>query len=186
MTGILLSLNEIAALALKASRGAGLDWGLAEEAAAATVSLSDCGLDGPALLADWLHRRGRDGAGQCPLEIGSGFCDLPPDAPVALGWVGTPSLLIPFIAQLATRSGLCPGLARPGDGWLSAEDLLRCDMADLVLHPDGAPAIPLRNGPRLKTSAGTLVRLESLALRTTVPVSASSRADAGAGLLDND
>ena len=45
------SLNEIESLCKKAARGAGLSWGLAEEAGKAARWLSAHGLDGPGVLA---------------------------------------------------------------------------------------------------------------------------------------
>lgn len=50
-----LSLNEIEALCKKAARGAGMSWGLAEEAAKAARWLSAQGMEGPALLAAQLR-----------------------------------------------------------------------------------------------------------------------------------
>lgn len=50
------SLNEIEALAKRATRGAGLPWGLAEEAAMATRWLASFDLPGPELLASLLKQ----------------------------------------------------------------------------------------------------------------------------------
>lgn len=66
-----LSRSEIEATALKASRGAGMAWGMAEEAAFATLWLADHGIDGLALLARHLDRLAvaRAGAG---VKVGAG------------------------------------------------------------------------------------------------------------------
>ena len=50
------SLNEIEALSKRAARGAGMSWGLSEEAAKAVRWLASHGLQGVALLADVLAR----------------------------------------------------------------------------------------------------------------------------------
>ena len=87
--GIALSRAEIAALALKAARGGGLDWGLAEEAAQATDWLCGQGLDGTAALLAALEAggaapvpadgiwRAAGGAMLCPLRSGAA-CSAPP------------------------------------------------------------------------------------------------------------
>lgn len=49
------SLNEIEAMAKRAARGAGLSWGLAEEAAKGTRWLASFGFDGPLLLTQLLE-----------------------------------------------------------------------------------------------------------------------------------
>ncbi|MBR70973.1 MAG: hypothetical protein CMN51_08210 [SAR116 cluster bacterium] len=48
------SLGETAALALKAARGAGMSWGLAEETAASVVWLHSRGLPGISALCSYL------------------------------------------------------------------------------------------------------------------------------------
>lgn len=53
------SLNEIEAMSKRAARGAGLPWGLCEEAAKGTRWLASFGLPGPALLADLLELNDR-------------------------------------------------------------------------------------------------------------------------------
>lgn len=51
-----LSAPEIAALCTKAARGAGYEWGVAQEAGRAAVKLEALGLPGPALLSKLLRR----------------------------------------------------------------------------------------------------------------------------------
>lgn len=63
------SLNEVEALARKAARGAGYEWGLADEAAAATRWLCAQGLDGCAVLSQWLRQR--EALGEAALEVGA-------------------------------------------------------------------------------------------------------------------
>lgn len=52
---LLLSRAEIEALCAKAARGAGLDWGLVEEAARSATVLDAAGLPGPEWLLDCLE-----------------------------------------------------------------------------------------------------------------------------------
>lgn len=123
-----MSLSEIEALALKAARGAGLSWGMAEEAGYATRWLAEQGIDGPALLLTRLDQlstvtgaaappqiNGRrwsptGPAALCPLVTGVALNDFAmlPEGPVQgsvrVGPVATPALLLPFVAMIAARS----------------------------------------------------------------------------------
>ena len=125
-----LSLSEVEALALKAARGAGLDWGLAEEAAFATRWLVEQAIDGPALLAGHLdrmaaatHATGTIVISEslwasayadplCPLALGAALGDHfdlphgPAQRAISLSHVATPALILPFLAQAAGRSGV--------------------------------------------------------------------------------
>jgi hypothetical protein len=123
-----LSLSEVAALAAKAARGAGLSWGLAEEAAYAARWLAAHQLAGATLLrrhlvaidgrgwrelapvvdpAGW---RTASGAALSPLAAGpaladrAGLADGPAAAPTLLQ-VGDPALLLPFAALAAQPLG---------------------------------------------------------------------------------
>lgn len=124
-----LSRNEIESLCTKAARGAGMSWGMAEEAGFAAGWLSEHGLDGPAaLLAQltaeagkaWRDLAPEPGPGQwraasggrlCPIALGATLgdhCGLPEaalKAGLTLGPVGRPVLLLPFLAGIATRLG---------------------------------------------------------------------------------
>ncbi len=90
-----LSLNEVDALAKKATRGAGYPWGHAEEAGKAVRWLCQNGVDGCAILARTLaHFDGRDGASGtpdvtqtpwqspgdtlCPIIAGTALSDMAP------------------------------------------------------------------------------------------------------------
>ena len=79
------SLGETAALALKAARGAGLSWGMAEEAAGAVFWLHQRGLPGISALCGYLDVCGHDRTGEyalCPLETGSALSDGTRPCPV--------------------------------------------------------------------------------------------------------
>ena len=120
------SLGETSALALKATRGAGLSWGLAEEAAGAVAWLHERGLPGTAALCSYLStiadaaslHGSRDAA--CPLLTGSALSDgtiaAPSDASetLDLGRVLSPLLLLPFVASLPPGTMWLCGKIRAG------------------------------------------------------------------------
>ncbi|MDG4647288.1 DUF3726 domain-containing protein [Roseibacterium sp. SDUM158017] len=216
----LLSRSEIEALCAKAARGAGMAWGLAEEAGFAAGWLSARGIDGPRALADHLHwaqglpwheicpavARGmwtaRGDGMLCPVALGatlSDFCTLPEaaldDEGLTLGPVSRPVILLPFLAAVARRLGHPVEVSWAGgriaispaggmSGALCAIGAVDCALLTLCRGADAPePAAP---GARRGCSKDTLDSLGALALKTTVPPSETSRADAGAGTSDND
>ncbi len=124
-----LSLSEIEALSSKAARGAGMSWGLAEEAGFAVRWLAERGFDGPALLLAHLDRlpalhwrqvspvisgrhwsaTGREAL--CPVAVGATLCDFagqpegPTQGAIAIASVSSPGLVLPFVAAIAQRFG---------------------------------------------------------------------------------
>jgi Protein of unknown function (DUF3726) len=115
------SLNEVETLAAKAARGAGLTWGLAEDAAKAARWLAAFGLPWPETLlrllaarnapaiatletATGVHLSGADGGSLSPLLCGPHLGDRAADfaaTSVHLVKVATPLWLLPFAAQAA-------------------------------------------------------------------------------------
>lgn len=129
------SLNEIESLCKKAARGAGLSWGLAEEAGRAARWLSGNGLDGPALLAAQLRLDDgraysqlapdigsecweRVGSSMCPLICGVALSDhgylIRENGRILLGKVTCPQLLLPFVSATATQLGIALQLSWRG------------------------------------------------------------------------
>jgi len=129
------SLNEIEATGKRAARGAGLDWGIAEEAGKAARWLTAHGLPGPELLAELLTRNegesydelapiSVDGVWQaksgwlCPLIAGAALSDRA--AQVAAGCefefgpIAYPLLLAPYAACGACSRGAAIELSWPG------------------------------------------------------------------------
>lgn len=121
-----LSLNEIEAQAKRAARGAGLSWGMAEEAGRAARWLASHDLPGSAHLADVLAMN--DGLPQsdvapvslegdwhaaagalCPLAAGSALNDcadrLGRGEPVTMTDISCPLLVLPFAAWAAIHLG---------------------------------------------------------------------------------
>ncbi|RCW79031.1 DUF3726 domain-containing protein [Paracoccus lutimaris] len=208
-----LSRNEIEALCLKAARGAGMPWGLAEEAGFAAGWLALHGLDGAALLlahlTDPLESRfaisdrqwsGMDGL--CPIAVGAALDDhaaLPAGicaGPVSLRALRRPVLALPLLARMAAAMGRAlvldwnGGQARiTASGAIAPDDLAMlaalCE-ADLTISVTAdAAAAPAPTGIA-SVSEQALAGLQALAMRTTVPASEQSRRGAGAAASDND
>lgn len=218
--GARLSRNEIEQLCLKAARGAGMSWGLAEEAGFSAAWLALRGLDGPgALLAQLRAGEGRPWSEicpvvsrrvfyavpeglLCPIALGSALCDharLPDtamqEAPLKIGPVSQPVLLLPFLAELARMRGVPVQLQWPQglvtisrDGGIAGNlaSLVEADRLEgsLSIAPT-APGASARVADLPFVPHATLADLNSYALRTAVPASEASRAGAGAGR-DND
>jgi hypothetical protein len=209
--GSKFSSNEIEQLCLKAARGAGLSWGLAEEAGAAAAWLVLQGIDGPKYLLQLLTLGplagpelpwGEQKRLTCPISLGASLCDyvnLPQtnlqDQKLDLGLVAQPALLVPFLSRMAQIKGHALELIAAGPR--------------VVLTAKGNIAfigaeIPFVAQAKLQLSAMTQVpqteaclkpcdlsltainALNSFAMRTTVPASEASRAGAGASDRDQD
>ncbi len=191
-----LSLNEIESLAQKAARGAGLSWGLAEDAGRSAAWLAAHLGAWAGTLLDLLDTPPE--AAHSPLLLGPYLADMAPE-PAELARVMAPIWLLPPLligpgrrrpVQLRLGAeaigggpGATAGATLPFEAWA----LLPPRNAALVFAPASWPhALPARFG------RGTLAlplfhRLEALAARTYVPASeASRRTGAGAGLLDDE
>ena len=167
------SLNEIEAMGKRAARGAGLDWGIAEEAGKAARWLTSHGLPGPELLAELLARNeGKsydelapvsvDGVWEaksgrlCPLVAGAALSDRAEEVAAGrdfeIGPIAFPLLLVPYAAIGAKSRGAAIALSWPGatltisaDNGLAVEGNLSAVTARTV---DKA-----RCGPALKETA---------------------------------
>lgn len=138
------SLNEIEAMGKRAARGAGLPWGIAEEAGKAARWLTARGYPGAEQLADILTRNDKqlyaelapvsvDGVWQassgrlCPLISGAALCDRAAEIAqgrvIELGRTAQPLLLAPCAAGAVKLTGVAIALA-----W---------DDVVLVLTPEG-------------------------------------------------
>jgi hypothetical protein len=112
---MIVSRNEIESLALKAARGAGMSWGLAEETSVAAGWLAEHGLPWAETLAGFLGQAhltcppqieaqrivpSRSGARLCPIMTGSLLSDLGPYASaIEVSDVLAPVWLAPFLAS---------------------------------------------------------------------------------------
>ncbi len=128
-------MNEVESLARKAVRGAGYDWGLAEEAGKATRWTCAAGWPGATALAHlldhtkdmskaelgpasltgtWVAKQGV----LCPITTGASLCDLASDWAdgriAEIGPVMQPMLLIPYLVWAADRTGAALSLRLEG------------------------------------------------------------------------
>lgn len=150
------SLNEIEATARKAARGAGYDWGLAEEAGKAARWLSARGLPGVGPLLAILQRN--DGRPYrdlrpriegdawhpstdrlCPLVAGAALSDrfeaLAAGRRIRLLSASHPILLLPFLGRACTATGVPVALSWPGMKILIRKDGPCLDGHDEALEP---------------------------------------------------
>jgi hypothetical protein len=199
MTEVLRTLSEIRATATKAARGAGFDWGMAEEAGLAARVLESRGLPGVRVLARLLN-----GRACCDRVLGTGARNgmwemvalsdrLPfPEEAMPTGPVAAPLLLAAPLILFARERGLAFTLA-----WDGA--MLRCTPEGVTAHgavgAETAERVSLEPSPDGHTEPCPIDwrsravrlcdwdRLEHLAARTLVPETAASRAR-GAGPAD--
>lgn len=125
---VIMSRNETESLCMKAARGAGFSWGLAEEVGFATGWLAAQGIDGAAALLEMLtrklarpaiigtprpmpgHWQSFDDSPLCPIQLGVALVDRAAleDSPFSqvtlLDPVETPLLLLPFLVRAAQIS----------------------------------------------------------------------------------
>ena len=195
------SLGEIRSLSVKATRGAGMDWGIAEEAGFAVEWLETHGLNGTRALAQYLskmHRQNNFNAQNCPLKLGCFISDSNDWTLLQGAKVYEPILLIPFLANLLENQTLVMSWDRHKvliqENSVSAEyvDLLVSEPCKLyqAINIENCEAIekPLNHQSRVFEEVQPyVVLLNALAHNTYAPATKASRlAGAGAGLNDND
>jgi len=208
---MIVSLNEVETTILKAARGAGMEWGLAEEAAQAAIWLVRCGLpwEAPALgvleAAAWQdlpvlegpHLRPRLAGGRlCPILCGAYLSDLGGGLAL-MEQVAFPILLLPFatrcacalelawgdvsIGLIAGRASIRPKGARGLDAPQAALVTLRPVESELP-EPFIGPARPRG----VTVDARGWAKLQALEARTYVAASSRSRrSGAGPGSVDD-
>ncbi len=193
---VTLALSELRGLVTKAARGAGLGWGLAEEAGWAAEWLARRGLPAADWATCWLAAR-VDGA-VSPVEVGASLADEHASAPATLdralpdGLVA-PGYLLPFLHRIAQSGpavsisstlGQVARISSTGDVVFGPSWQMQSRGWRLSNLGDAGSNAVIAGRPALSGSA--LECLEGLALRTTVPRSDSSRGDAGSSGGDND
>ena len=212
---MIVSLNEVEGLVLKACRGAGTSWGIAEDAAQAARWLATRNIDWDRSLLEVLRQQPtlsrptlvggalesvRSGL-LCPLHVGAAVSDLAGLHPrLAIGPALEPIWLLPFAYRHA-RPGRQVVVSWTNGAARLAPDSDACDSLIAVRHLIPQPMTvtvveeaAARATARLAPSAkGVTVNpevwraLDSLAAKTYVPASLQSRlAGARAGLSDND
>ena len=107
------SVGEISSLAIKAARGVGMPWGIAEEAGFVLRWLTRSGAPGVTALCRYLSAyndamnmsvpnspRGNTGDWICPLHLGTAISDGGIALPLEQTNVREPLLLLPFLSPL--------------------------------------------------------------------------------------
>ena len=205
------SLGEIGALATKAARGSGLDWGLAEEAGYAVKWLQRRQLPGVAALCRYLSSR-NDGnptswpnetgalGNYCPITLGAAYGDGAFGDEAQFSRVKTPLLLIPFVAIRTTEKPLEINIGS-SRFYLATNQVGYTNNDTAILNDVAACQISIADNSRFNitiTSVSDLPRvpvtatacisvLEHFAENTYAPATEESRlTGAGAGLDDND
>ena len=206
------SLGEIGALATKAARGSGMDWGLADEAGYAVKWLQRRQLPGVAALCRYLSWRqageitiwpddtARDGH-YCPIATGAAYGDGVFGDEVQFARVRTPLLLTPFIALRASNSPVCLSMGnavftvtQDKFGFSRNDTAILMDASACQIYAASDDELPemisITNTtiPRVPVTASACITvLNSFAKNTYAPATEASRlAGAGAGLNDND
>jgi len=189
------SLGEVKALAVKAARGGGMPWGMADEAGFAVRWLQANKAPGLAALASYLDWR--DGLGEpdydlCPISLGTAIMDAQRDVPSNLGRVRQPLLLAPYLAG-SMPSGLSLTwdateivVSKVGLVTTASRAVLLTSEAHCQTFPAKAQAG--ETAMRAPDSEAEAIKLlEHFAQRTYAPATEASRlSGAGAGTTDNE
>jgi hypothetical protein len=207
-----ISYNEIEMTILKAARGAGMEWGLAEEAAQAARWLAAFDLPWAEPLLGIFETGSWDtfmtgdeqclrpvspGNWLCPIRAGAYLSDLGDKAPRVIERVRRPILLLPF----AVRGMKSVELSWEGARWrLEARGTACRCKAEGAIDPESAERVtldhrtdgpghemPLLRGDTPTVEEAAWEALKRFEFRTYVPASLRSRlAGAGPALDDND
>jgi hypothetical protein len=204
------SVSEASSLAIKAARGVGMPWGIAEEAGFALRWLTQSGAPGVTAMCRYLSAyqdamkiSGADSSSEtardwiCPLRLGTAISDGGIALPLEQPNVREPLLLLPFLASRATDNQsvvLEMGVIRI----IISANVFSANMVETALlvskaectidfepaNRDGIKQIGERVNP---TASECMATLNRFAHKTYAPATEASRlAGAGAGLNDND
>ena len=204
------SVSEASSLAIKAARGVGMPWGIAEEAGFALRWLTRSGAPGVTALCRYLSAyqgaMQMSGAGSppgtacewvCPLRLGTAISDGGIALPLEQSNVREPLLLLPFLANHTTDSHsvvLKMGAIRiiiSANGFSAnmVETALLVSKAECIIDFGPADRDEIKRiGNRVDSTASECIAtLTRFAHNTYAPATEASRlAGAGAGLSDND
>ena len=205
------SLGETSALAVKAARGCGMSWGLADEAGYAVRWLQARALPGVAALCCYLNWRASGKLVDWPAEVGatSSYCPIQTGTALADGGitldtqfsrVQNPLLMLPFIALRAGSNVIRIELDKiridvnqMGAGCSHNKTAILVQNAICTLSTDPSDMLPITYFeayplPRVPSDATCCMNtLGRFAAKTYAPSTEQSRLrGAGAGLTDND
>ena len=187
------ALNEVEAMAKRATRGAGYSWGHAEEASKATRWLCAQGLDGVSVLAGVLQAQVEKA--HCAISQGTALSDRAEGlkhADANLGEVAEPLMILPFAAMAArqleqTVTISCAEARAVTDGSRVCISETFPETADVTIQLGGALEAACPRATRATPEKTAWDALNALAHRTYAPATEESRRlGAGAGLSDND
>jgi hypothetical protein len=208
---MILSLNEIETTILKAARGAGMEWGLAEEAAQAgrwlarrrlpfaepLLAVLEVEAFGADPVFDGLCLRPRSGtAWLCPIRAGACLSDLGERVPLRIERVLQPLLLLPFAARRAdpvalswdgvsVLLGVASFAATPAHSASLRLPWATVELTASLAAPPESSGLPPEGGVSVDPVVWS--RLQDFEARTYVPASRQSRlSGAGATRSDND
>ena len=185
------SLNEVEGMAKRAARGAGFEWGIAEEAGKAVRMLAANDLPGPALLVtaltrneglhnddvalistegSWTAARGK----LCPLVAGAALADRAGEIATGrvfeLGPTTAPLMLAPLVAIGAKASGVVAEFSWPG--------------ITLIVTPDG-DLFAEAEGEAMSTESAAWVRCRKVeCVPKGPPIEQSTRCSVPAAVWD--
>ena len=187
------SLSEARSLAIKAARGAGFSWGMAEEAGFAVHWLESRSAPGIFALASYLQD-GSDDAATCPIHMGAAISDGLPVPDGGKFRVKQPLLILPFLANEHSQNQWSltwgaqeiafnpTGIGAFDESQCITDGVHDCQLrqSDVSFEGQCRSRIPGK-------FAGYISELEKFAHHTYAPATEESRlAGAGAGLSDND
>ncbi len=204
-----LSLGELRAIAVKAARGAGFSWSMAEEAAYAVYWLEARGIAGAKSLANYLawvdnHKHieptvdlfeasPQSSVLRCPLQLGCYVVDTAMYSSSTTFTTKQPLLLVPFLARAAKTQPItlrCNAV----DHHISAAGIDKTGIENLLLDQTTVSWALASSGEiecacttRATVDKSVLNTLNSFAEKTYAPATQTSRlSGAGAGTTDND
>lgn len=183
------SLNEIEVTARKAARGAGYDWGLADEAGKATRWLSARGLAGAGPLVALLEqsdgrpyrdlkpriegdtwRPPRDHL--CPLVVGAALSDrfdaLMTGAFIRLNAIISPIFLMPFLGSASEASGLAVAVSWQGMEVRLAPGALSINGREDVLETAGPVDAVVSRTPLAETLPASSPRFDGVSVDAAI------------------
>ena len=189
------SLNEFEVLAFKAARGAGLAWGIAEEAGNAVRTLSSLGLESASILRECLENPQKNGA----LLLGAKLCDAPDGLSQIRFFepVYTPGILLAFVALCTSTSDKCYCCKwEKFEAYIKNYELFAVSLEGFNVTTSASFSIEVVKTPKGQKQVALdravicnhdYKKLTALAFKTYAPSTEASRiAGAGAGLNDND
>lgn len=203
-----VSFNELKSMSKGAARGAGFDWGYAEEISFAVVWLAKNGYNSATTLLTFLDNKTiyppintneiiwtNDKGDLDPIKTGVALLDLNISKPIVLESIFLPLLIVPFVSQLENamllkgnnfklviKNGFIDNKAKCLP---SKSDILKISSIQETQVFNKIEKYPLVK--RCKVDDDVWSRLEELTYRTYAPVTDESRIlGAGSGLSDND